>query len=194
MITKNEKNVLRYLILNYYSKSSINKIAKDCKLAPNGAYKILKKFEKEGVLKFSRISNLKLYYLDFKNSKTKSIIEVALMPETTSKRIKYRAKDLEPLKELTLACALFGSYAANKEKASDLDVFFLIGKNNYSKYKEKLREIKGIVPVKIHDLVQTEQDLKDNIKKENKVIFNILKEGIFLWGYDKIIKVLADVS
>ena len=138
MITKNERKVLRYLMLNYYSKSSINKIAKDCRLTPNGAYKILKKFEKEGILKFSRISNLKLYCLDFENSKTKSIIELALMPETMTKKIKYRAEDLEPLKELTKACALFGSYTTNKEKASDLDIFFLLDKKHRISYNNGL--------------------------------------------------------
>ena len=72
MLTKNEKKVLRYVMI--YSKDfvSINKIAKECNLSPNGTLKILRKFEKENILNFKKISNSKVYYLNFKNNKTKN--------------------------------------------------------------------------------------------------------------------------
>ena len=49
MITKNEKKVLRMLFAELGKDNSINQIAKACNLAPNGAFKILRKFEKEGM-------------------------------------------------------------------------------------------------------------------------------------------------
>jgi len=189
MLTKNEKKVLRYITANYNSYPSINKIAKDCKLTPNGAYKILRKFEKENILKFKKISNIKAYHLDFENIKTKNIMELAFMPDEIKGRISYRIEDLKPLKTLTKICALFGSYII-KEKANDLDVLFVLERKNYGKYKDKLREIKPILPTKLHDMVQTRQDLIENIKNGNKIIPTILEKGIFLWGYDELVNIL----
>lgn len=194
MLTKNEKRVLRYVMVNYSSYPSINKIAKECKITPNGAYKILKKFEWEKILKFKQISNIKSYYLDFKNNKTKNIMELALSPKIIEGRIKYRAGDLEPLKKITKTCVLFGSYTAEKKEPNDLDVLFVFDKKNYKEYKKISNKIKEICPVAIHDVIQTKQDLVNNIKKRDKVIMNILENGIFLWGQSIIVKVFSSVS
>lgn len=194
MLTKNEKRVLCYVMINYSSCPSINKIAKECKITPNGAYKILKKFEGENILKFKQISNIKSYYLDFKNNKTKNIMELALSPKNIKGRIKYRAGDLEPLKKITKICVLFGSYTTEKKEPNDLDVLFVFDKKNYKEYKKILNKIKEICPVAIHDVIQTKQDLVNNIKKRDEVIMNIFERGIFLWGQSTIVKVFSGVS
>ena len=59
MLTDNQKKVLRYLIINQDNFPSINQVAKDNNLAPNGALKILNKFKEEGMLKIKQISNIK---------------------------------------------------------------------------------------------------------------------------------------
>jgi DNA-binding Lrp family transcriptional regulator len=194
MITLNEKKTLRHALLNYYTKDSINQIAKVCKLTPNGTYKILKKFEQEGILKFDKISNIKVYYPDFMNNKTKSVMQLALMPDALSSKIRSRLNDLEQLKNIALACAFFGSYARNSTVPNDLDVFFLVEEKNYKAYKKLLRNIQEITPVKIHDIVQTKEDIVKNIKNKDKVLFEILTNSIFLWGYAEIIEVLSNVS
>lgn len=50
MITANERKVLKFILVHFDTEHSINQIAKECVLSPNGAYKILKKFEKEEIL------------------------------------------------------------------------------------------------------------------------------------------------
>ncbi len=46
MLTENERKVLRYLAVYSKEHPSINKIARACKITPNGAYKIRKEIEK----------------------------------------------------------------------------------------------------------------------------------------------------
>ena len=70
MLTKNEKKVLRLLLTAFDRQYSINNIAKECGLVPNGAYKILKKFEEEGILKAKHIANIKSYSINFDDEKT----------------------------------------------------------------------------------------------------------------------------
>ena len=188
MLTVNEKKVLRLLIAAFSRDYSINQIARECGLAPNGALKILNKFEKEGILAIKRIANLNSYRLNFENEKTKLILELALI-DAMEGRIKNRLDDLKGLKEAAKVCILFGSYTDLNKKPHDLDVLFVI--DDYKKYKRKLASI--IVPAKIHDVIQTKQDLKDNIAKGDEVVLSIIRKGTVLWGHKFIVEVIHDV-
>jgi len=191
MLTSNERLVLRLLMAAFEKDYSINQIAKECNLAPNGALKILKKFEKEGILAVKDIANIKSYKINFNNEKTSAILELALMPELGG-RIRYRLEDFKELKEITRCCILFGSYISPRKEPHDMDVLFILDKDNYKEYRKRLNAIKYIAPAKIHDVVQTENDLKENIIKKDKIIFEIIRRGIVLWGYRTITKVIKD--
>mgnify|MGYP001617418247 CR=1 FL=1 len=138
MLTNNEKKVLRLLLTAFDRQYSINNIAKECSLAPNGAFKILKKFEKEGILKSDKIANIKSYSINFDNEKTGNILELALMPILEG-RLKYRLEDFKDLKEITKVCILFGSYIDMKKEPHDLDALFAIDKDNFKNYKKGLK-------------------------------------------------------
>jgi DNA-binding Lrp family transcriptional regulator len=186
MLTENEKKVLRLLMVSF-KDYSINEIAKECGLTPNGAYKILKKFEKEEVLSVREIANIKSYKIDF-NDKASLLLELALIPKLEG-RIKFRYDDLSSLKPVTKACVMFGSYIRS-EKANDIDILFTL--DDYKGFKKKLDEVKDILPVRLHDVIQTEEDLRLNIKKQDEVILEIIRNGIVLWGEKTIIKVVKD--
>ncbi|MBI5065606.1 hypothetical protein HZA97_05200, partial [Candidatus Woesearchaeota archaeon] len=119
------------------------------------------------------------------------ILELALVPKLEG-RIKYRLEDLKGLKEITKACILFGSYMDLRKEPHDIDILFVIDRNNFKHYKKKLAGIKDIVPAKIHDVLQTEEDLKNNIANKDKVILQILRTGIIFWGIKTIIKVIKN--
>lgn len=192
MLTKNQKKVLRLLFTAFDRQYSINNIAKECKLAPNGAYKILKKFEEEGILKAKHIANIKSYSINYDDEKTENILELALTSKLEG-RIKYRLEDFKELKEITKACILFGSYMNLKKEPHDLDVLFVIDNENFKEYKRRLADVKDIVPAKIHDVLQTKKDLKNNIANKDKVILQILMKGVILWGRKTIINVVKNV-
>jgi len=190
MITENEKNVLRMLFATF-DDYSINEIARQCNLAPNGAFKILGKFEDEGILKSKNIANIKSYSLNFENEKTRNILKLALIPELKS-RLKFRFEDLKPLQEISKACVIFGSYAGLKKEPSDMDIFFIINKQKFNEFKKKLRIIYKTIPIKVHDILQTEEDFEYNLRKRDKIILEILKKGVILWGFDEIIKIVEN--
>ena len=192
MLTDNEKKVLRLLAVAFDKDYSINNIAKECGLSPNGALKILKKFKEEGIFKAKKIANIISYRLDFENEKTDSILELALTSKIEG-RVKYRSEDLKELKDIIKSCILFGSYISLKKEPADLDVLFVLDKANFKEYKKRLAGIKDIIPVKIQDILQTEEDLKKNILKKDPVVLDILRKGIVLWGQKTIAKVIKSV-
>lgn len=191
MLTTNEKKVLRILLTLFRENYSINQIAKECSITPNGTLKILRKFEKEGILKSKKIANIIAYSIDFNNEKTKNVLELSLSEDLTG-RVKFRYEDLMPLKEITEVCILFGSYIDLKKEPNDMDVLFILNKLQFKEYKEKSLQIYKTIPIKVHDVLQTEEDLKKNIANNDKVIIEILKKGKIFWGSKKIIEIIEN--
>ncbi len=194
ILTKNEKRVLRFLGAKPEMDYSINDVAKACGITPNGAYKILRKLEKEGVLLAKQIANIKAYKPDFKNEKTARVYELAFMPDTLEGRVKLRLEDLKQLKAVTKACVIFGSYITKKQKPEDLDALFVVEKDDFKNYKKALAKVQDIAPVKIHDVVQTTEDMLQNLKKNDHIITEALQKGVALWGFDTLVQVIKNAT
>ena len=69
---------------------------------------------------------------------------------------------------------------------------FVIKKSDYKRYSEILGKVKRILPLKLHDVIQTKEDLTKNIKKEEKLIIEAVSEGIVLWGHEFLIEVIKN--
>ena len=192
MLTLNEKKVLKYLIVNFNLDKSINEVAKDCRLSPNGAYKILQKLKKEGILYQKDIANIKSFKVSCSSPKAKRIIELAFMDKIEN-RLEHRYKDLLPLQKVAQIGIAFGSYITDKKNPQDLDIVIVINKSRFTDYKKVLHKVQEIVPVKIHDVLQTKQDLINNLHQDNKVIKQALQQGVVLWGHDILIEVFSNV-
>ncbi len=194
MITINEKKILRFLLVNFNKDYSINEIARNCNLAPNGAYEILRKFEEKEILSAKKIANLKSYKINFDSKEANKMLELILIPDYKESRINYRHSDLKPLERIAKLCIIFGSYITKKEKPNDIDVLFAIGKSDYKSYNQVLEKVRRIIPFKLHDVIQTREDLIKNIKKGDKTIIKIISEGVILWGHDFLIGVIKNVA
>jgi predicted nucleotidyltransferase len=194
MLTQNEKKVLRLIFSGIKDELSINQIAKACGLSPNGAFKMLRKFEKEGIMSYKTVANTKIYCLDFMNEKTKNILKLALIQDSFSKKIKYRLEDLMPLKSQTKACILFGSYIEPEKRPDDLDILFILNKSQFPDFKRISKKVYDTLPLKVHDALQTEDDFEKNLIKKDQVILSALRNGIILWGNDSIIELVEHAT
>ncbi len=194
VLTNNEKRVLRFLAANLGKDHSINDVAKACSITPNGTFKMLAKLEKEGILAAKHIANIKSYKPNFENEKTARLYELAFMPDEMPARVKSRAEDLALLKKTTTACILFGSYITAKQKPEDIDALFLVEKEDFESYKKVLYNVQELAPVKIHDVVQTQEDFKQNLKKHDPIVMEALQKGIALWGFDAIVQVIKNAA
>ncbi len=192
--TANQRRVIRFLATSISKDHSINDIARECKLAPNGAYRILAKFKKIGVFKVKSIANIRSYSLNFDSEKTRPLLELAFTPDPLGGRIKARAEDIQRLKTTTKACILFGSYITQKEKPSDLDILFVLEKEDYQCFKDTLEKVQDVTPIKIQDIVQTSEDLKSNLKKGDLIVLVALQRGIVLWGSNVLAEIVKNAN
>ncbi|MBN2368396.1 hypothetical protein JXC34_05240 [Candidatus Woesearchaeota archaeon] len=180
-------------MLSFDENYSINELARLINISPNGAYKILKKFEHEGILITKKIANIIAYSLNLESQKTKTILALAIMDDRKVGRVNAREEDLQPMKQCTDAAVLFGSYIEDDKKPNDLDVLFLLRETSFSEFKKTFNRVKEIIPIHTHEIIQTNDDLKANLKKKDPVIGDCLKKGIILWGHNLLLEVILDV-
>lgn len=191
MITKNEERVLKFLATSHYSENYINNIARQLNLAPSGSQWILNHLEKKDIIEHKKVGNLKCYKIKF-NDKSKDLLKFIYNPEIEGK-LKFRKEDLIPLRSIVDACIVFGSYIY-KQNPNDLDILFVFEKKNFKKFIEKINEIRELTSVKIHDVIQTKEDLINNIIIKDKIVLEALRNGKVLWGEKFIVGVLEYVS
>jgi len=192
-MTKNEVKALTYLFRHYDEKLSINELARRIKITPKGVYKILKKFENDGLVIKEKVANAHIYRLNFEDQKTGDIVKYALKSEDyPNKYVKVLYGDLEKLKVCTSITILFGSVLTKGTGAKDIDLLAVINKNNLPELNKEIREFEMISPKKIHFVVQTKSDLRKNL--HDSVIQEAIQKGFILSGHDLLYGVIGDAS
>ncbi len=166
-LTENEARVVSFLLRNFGEDYNINRVARELKLSPRGAYKILKKLEKEGFLRSNKVGNNLLYKINFSQEHASELCQFVLAERKISPYVTVWINDLQPLKEITDMAILFGS---------------ILTKENIDQIKQK----------KIHHLIQTKEDLVKNIRRRDPAVLEEIKTGLVLWGRDVLVEAIKN--
>ena len=195
IITGNEMETLLLLLKDFDADYNANNLSKKLGITPMGALKILKKMEKQKLLNAKQMGKAMFYKPDLNSSYTRTFLEFLLQKkaEETKSRVKRWVKELRKLQNNAEIGILFGS-VLEKEKYNDVDLLIVLKQSQNSKINLLINEISRISIKKIHVIKQTKEDLKQNIKKGDKVVLNAIKNGIVFFGYEQIIKVIQDVT
>lgn len=185
----NEQKIIKLLFKDFLTDYNSRSISKVMSISHAGAFKILKKLEKRNIVKPKKIGNSTIYSLNFENPITSKEIELALVVEAQNyRRWIEEFKDLESNIKFAI---LFGSITRNEKKAGDIDILIIANKGKYDAVKKIIEKRQDILPKKIHSLIQTSENFKHDLSKKNKVIIDILKTGIVLYGREELRKVMA---
>lgn len=195
MLSRNSMRIIEFLLRNPAKQYNINQIARELKISVGSVHKILKTLESKNIIYSQKMGNAIFYRLKLENRETQKICEIVLI-ESKNKRLssnavaKVYAKDLETFEKAN-AMILFGSILEKKERAGDVDVLFVIkNKEDVKRVNDFCLEMSKTKTKPIVPLIMTEKDLKENIKKKDKVVLDILKSGIVLFGEDSIVRAI----
>jgi predicted nucleotidyltransferase len=195
VLTRNEQGLITYLWRNYTEQLSINELAKRTSITPKGAYIILKKNEKIGLVTKKTIANAVIYRLNYQDKKTKDVVEYALKSEQPpNSYVAVLEKDLQLLQKIADAAILFGSVLTKGLQANDLDVLVIINPKHLPVLKAKIKEFESISPKKVHLIIQTKADMQKNLRKKDSVIIEVLQKGHILWGYDLLYQLIENIK
>lgn len=193
-LTKNEAEVVLQILKNPERDFNANNISKVIGITSMGALKIMKNLEQNDILTSRKIGNYTIYKINLKNEYAFQFVKFLLIREAqqSSNYVKRWVTELRKIKEAESAI-LFGSVLTKEEGARDMDVLFILKKNNFDALKKEINKLNELNEKNIHPIYQTTTDLKKNIIKEDRVILNAIK-GIVAFGEDKFISLIKEIK
>ena len=172
---------------DYSSKRSAIQISKKTKISQQTASRCLNKLAKLNLINYEKEGKNKLFYFDFKNPKTKTILNLIENQKTLQFQLKIKEASIIINEFLNFCESLivFGSYASGKfSKNSDLDIVIL-GKCN----KEKIKKIKQKQIIDINEQYISYKEFFQKLKTKNPLSLEIMKNHILFGDVSKIVDI-----
>ncbi|MBS3158070.1 nucleotidyltransferase domain-containing protein [Candidatus Woesearchaeota archaeon] len=190
VISNKERGILIVLFKDFASQYNARSISKLACMTPRGALKALKNLENQNFVVGKPFGKAIQYKLNF-NALTKKTLELLLLEEAELKYKRWR-EEFKDFNEAEIII-LFGSVLRKEGKHNDIDVVFVFNKENYKLIMHKVDEKNEILPKKIHAVIQTPADLRENITKKDPVIIDAIRTGIVMKGYEKLVEQISEV-
>lgn len=190
-ITKNEMQAVLAIVKSPEIMYNANSLSKVLGISSMGALKIVKRLEKEGVLKSKQIGKASIYQINIENDYANKYVSFLLSKEAINSPalVKRWINEIKKLKSADMAI-LFGS-VLRKQEPRDIDVLLVTDQKKFEKLKKEVDERNQINIKKLHPVFQSFEDVVNNIKKRDPVVLNAIK-GIIVFGEDRFIEVYHD--
>ena len=191
-LTPKERETVLILFKEYTTYYNANSISKVLNISHVGAQKIFKRLLKENVVISKTIGKSITYKLNFSNDYVINLVAFLLADEANKfKRWKEEFKELFKKERIVL---LFGSTVKDYAHAHDIDLMMILENKEVKEINEVLKKKEEILPKKLNTIKLTPQDLLENLKKKDKAFVDIIKNAIILYGQDKYVEVMANVT
>jgi len=192
ILTKKERETVLLLFKDYTTFYNANSISKILNITHVGAQKIFKRLLQEDLVISKTFGKSITYKLNFKENYVDQLIVFLLADEANNfKRWKEEFKELFKKDRIVL---LFGSTIKDYAHAKDIDLMIVMGDKMIKEVSSIIKKKSEILPKKIHAIKLTHKDLVDNLKKKERAIMDIVKNGIILYGQDKYVEVMKSVA
>ncbi len=153
------------------------------------AFKILRRLQQREIVCARPIGKAITYALNFSSPVTQKEIEMALVLEAQQHtRWLSEFKKLEDKAEFVV---LFGSVLKDEKKARDIDLLVVADKKHIDTVRAIIKERNEVAHKKIHLLLQLPEDFKKDIASKHKVMMEIIKTGVVLFGQENIRRYLT---
>ena len=191
-LTQKERETILILFKDYTTFYNANSISKVLNISHVGAQKIFKRLLQENLVASKTIGKSITYKLNFNNDYVSNLVSFLLTDEANKfKRWKEEFKDLFKKDRVVM---LFGSTVKDYAHARDIDIMVVLENKEVTEVNEILKKKEELLPKKLHTIKLNHHDLLENLKKKDKAFVDIIKNAIILYGQDKYLGVLKNVS
>jgi len=178
--------IIKYLIENKNEELNILKISKELKMDYKNIYSIIKRLEKELLVKlesFGQSSRVKLIsqvhplIFEAEYSRRKELLK--------NKNLGVMLNDFKKtLKSKYYILIIFGSYAKKTQKKnSDIDLMFIVPDGKEDLFEKEIQRTASSLPLPIHSLVFSEKQFLEMVNsRESNVGQEALKNNIILYN------------
>ena len=175
---------------NYYNSNSISKVLG---ISHVGAQKIFKRLLKDRLVTSRQIGKSIIFKPRLEDDYTCKLLAFLLADEANNNFKRWKEEFRQLFKKDRIVM-LFGSAVNNYATAKDIDIMVVIKKADLREVKKIIDEKQELLPKRIHSIELTEGDLKNNLKKREKAIIDIVKNAIILYGQDRYVEAIKNVT
>ncbi len=168
-LTKKESEIVLKLFKDFSKNYNANSISKEINISSRGALKILKHLEKKHLVTSKKLGKAVFYKLSLDDLYVRKIVELLLIEESRNKAQRW-IEEFKEIFDYTEAVIIFGSIIKNPQHARDVDVLLVYERKNHEKISNFISAKNKVLFKKIHDIPQTLEDLKENLKKNPAII------------------------
>jgi len=192
LLSQKEGETLLILFKDFSNFYNANSISKVLGISHVGAQKIFKRLHSQNLLVNKKIGKSIIYKLDLKESYVFKLISFLLVDEAND--FKRWKEEFRELCKGDRIIAIFGSSIKNYSKAEDIDIMIIMDKKDLNEVNDILKKKEKILPKNLHAIKMTNEDLLKNIKKKEKVIMDIVKNAVILYGQGKYMEIIKNVT
>lgn len=192
-LTPKQNEVLLTLFKDFTKDYNANSLSKIVGITPRGSLNIVKNLHKQNLLMRKQFGKAVFYKINLEDYYTFRTLETLLIYEAREKAPRWLAEFKELFKDVKIAI-IFGSIIRNPNKANDIDLLLVFTQKKLKLVKHFINEKNKILIKPIHPIVQSPNDIKKNLKKNDPVVLNALQRGYVLCGYDKLIEVVKNTQ
>lgn len=187
-ITQTEMELILKILKSPETDFNANSLAKALGISAMGALKILKRLEKDSVLKSKKIGKAVIYRINHDSQYAWKYLSLIISRESVqaTPQVKRWIFELNKIKNAGLII-LFGS-VLNKPNPNDVDALFVTDQKGYKRLMAEVKEINGLSLKKIHPMYQSKKDMVNNIKKRDGPLLSAIK-GIIIKGEELFINI-----
>ena len=192
-IVKTQK--IMVVLLKDFGSHTATSLSKELKMSRWGAWKILKKLEKDNLIIIEPVGSGKTSISTIKINWDSILTEKTLALSLTQEALKYKRwlYDFSSLQQEAKFLILYGSILYGKE-ANDIDIIGIAKEKKLGKVNDLVFKIQEIQSKKIHSINLTQKEFKKELKKPNKAYLDAVKKGIVLLGQENFIKFVRRLS
>lgn len=196
MVThKSAQKILDSLLKDFSVVHTITSLAHELGLSRIGVWKIIKRLEKEKLIEVLPIGAGKTstfcIYLNWQNPLVEKNLALILAEDALAQqRWIANFRELEDKVEFLV---LYGSILHSQKEANDIDLLCVVRKSKFVVIDETINRIQKTQLKKIHALCFTNDELKQEIKRQNKAIIDGFKKGVILFGHENFIRFISEV-
>jgi predicted nucleotidyltransferase len=180
--------LIKFLIENKNEELNIRNISKGLRMDYKNAYSIIKRLEKDGMVKLETFCKSNRVKLIQKLNPLIFEAEYRRREEfLKDKNLAVMLKEIKQKVKSTLyVLLLFGSYAKKTQtKNSDIDLIFIVPDGKEESFEKDTDKIIRLLPLPIHHLVFSEKQFLEMVNsRESNVGKEALNNNIILYGTD----------
>lgn len=198
MVTRDltAKRVLLHLLKDFSGTHTITMLAKELGLSRVGIWKVLKKLEEGKYLSLKSIDKGKTSTSIVKINWENPLVEKTLSLYLTEEAIKQRRWQVNfaELEKVVNFSILYGSILHSSQEASDIDILGIAPKKSFVKVQMAVDKAQKTQSKKIHTINFTESEFKTELQKANKAFTDAVKKGVILFGQERFVKFMREMT